>query len=205
MNPEISMFDNQDLQLRNSNNSKVKGYNGYSYALKNDVYSINYICVFSSNEIQFCQKTKPISFPRDVFELNLEFHDGTRTVSKIGTIFYKRNQIQKIFPEAILANVVTDVQITFNASSLNSTIQNMNVYCIDEMNKVNFSAVIVNTTTVKCLSVNMRDSITFNFNILLVVNSFKIVLNTERFPFYVISNIYFTKIQNKISFFHLIL
>jgi hypothetical protein len=199
-NPEISMFENQDLYLMNTNNSKIKGYTGYSYTLKNDYYSINYVCVFSVNEIQYCQKKNTISLTGDVFELSLEFNDGTRPISNIGTIFYKRNKIQKIFPEAILGNVVRDVFISFNASTLNSTIFNMKVYCIDELNNANFSAVIVNTTTVKCLSVTKSDSIIFKFNVVLVVNFFKMILNTERISFHVISKFVSLKIRTK---FHL--
>jgi hypothetical protein len=117
----------------------------------------------------------------------LQFHDGFTFISTMETIFYKKKQIQKVFPEASLINVENDLIVTFNESTLNTTFSNMKIFCVDELNNSNFTGLIINTTSIKCLSVTKNDSISFNFNIVLVVNSFKMVLNSQPVPFFVIS------------------
>jgi hypothetical protein len=189
-NPEISMFDNQTILLKNANGLNLNGYSTYSYRLINTEYSINIPCSFGSNQIQSCEKSNSVSLPLNIVKMNLDFNDGIQRVSSISTLFYEKNQVQSIYPQAILANEVADVYLTFNKSTFNTTLQSIQYDCVDVSNR-SFSALVMNSTTIKCKMVSSPNSIEFSFNIRARLETFEWFPNKENIKFNVISKTLF--------------
>eukprot|EP01080_Neovahlkampfia_damariscottae_P003601 gene3602-6336_t len=186
LNPEISSFENQQLLLRNSDGNQINGYNGHSYSLSNSNHSIHFPCSVSNGKIISCNKLMGVPFSYQIEEVTLQFKDGSNLISEIQTIFFQRNGIQNIYPRAILSNIVTDVYVTFNSSTFNSTIQNMKIYCVDEVMNANFSGSVINSTTMKCNAISNDSSISYNFKIIGIYKDFKVDFNAVPVDFHVI-------------------
>jgi hypothetical protein len=182
--PEIFNSLNGNILLTDSAGNLLPGKSGYNYKLNNSDYSIDIPCTFSSNNIQFCTKSSMANYPGDILAIPLTFHDGFVSISTIQTLFYKKNRVLSVYPQAVIAGVTTDVFATFNSSTLNSTMNGVNFYCISQNG--NYSAVVMNSTTIKCLSVLNSTSNTFIFNVYAVYQNFKMILNDEAFEFYTI-------------------
>eukprot|EP01080_Neovahlkampfia_damariscottae_P008548 gene8549-372_t len=188
--PEIYSSFIGDISLTDTNGALLPGKSGFNYKLNNTRYSIDFPCLFSSGKIQNCKKSSTISFPGDILLIPLSFHDGNVVISTIETIFYQKNKIVSIYPKAIISNVITDVYVEFNSSTLNSSMLNINYYCVHQNG--NYSAIVMNSTMIKCLSVSYSKSHTFTFNVHAIYKSFNMILNENPFEFYTIkkSSIY---------------
>jgi hypothetical protein len=116
----------------------------------------------------------------------LDFMDGINVVSTLQTVHYKKNKVLEIYPQAALTGTPLDVYVSFNSSTFNTTL-NITYYC--KFQDGNYSAIVLNSTTIKCLSVLSLTTKTFVFDIYAVFNQFKFILNEEKFEFYTISKI----------------
>jgi hypothetical protein len=182
--PEIYHAYNGKILLTDSVGKLLPGKSGYNYKLYNTNYSIDFPCTFSSlfSNILDCTKSLITNYPGDILAIPLTFSDGSVTISTIQTVFYKKNRVLSVYPQAVLAGVTTDFFVTFNSSTLNSTMTGVNYYCVSQNG--NYSAIVMNSTTIKCLSVQNATSNTFIFNVFAVYQNFKMILNDEAFEFY---------------------
>jgi hypothetical protein len=171
--------------LKNSKGGFIQGYPIFPYKLVNELYSISFDCTVDSNQIKYCSKKSEITLPQDISLIPLNFTDGNVTIKTIECLIYKRNAIIQIFPKASLINETMDVLVTFNTSTFNHSLINTQLYCLDKLNK--FMGVVVNVTTIKCLSVNSMESKTFLFDVVIVKEEFNASLNDNAFKYFVIS------------------
>eukprot|EP01080_Neovahlkampfia_damariscottae_P003782 gene3782-6943_t len=182
--PEIFNSYIGNIGLKDKNGALLPGKVGYPYALNNTQYSINFQCLFSSNKIQYCSKNSITVLPKDIMEIPLTLYDGNVVIDTIDTLFYRKNKIVTIYPQAILTETPKDVFITFNTSTFDTTIVGLKSYCVFQNG--NYSGEIINTTTIKCLSVQNQNSFTFNFNVHVVYKNFEMVINEEMVEFFTI-------------------
>eukprot|EP01080_Neovahlkampfia_damariscottae_P000472 gene472-6883_t len=184
INPEFYSSYVGKIYLRDSLGNKLPGKQGFPYALTNDEHSYSFPCAFSSDLIQYCTKEIAVTFENDISIIPLNFTDGNYTISSINTLFYKKNKVLLVFPKASLVNHPVDILVIFNTSTFNTSVSGINYQCESEFK--NFSAFVVNETTIRCLSVQYDKTATLIFNIVLIKDGFKAVMNEETFNYYVI-------------------
>eukprot|EP01080_Neovahlkampfia_damariscottae_P008062 gene8063-12524_t len=184
LRPEIHNSFIGNIYLTDETGNQLPGISGFGYTLNNTKYGIDFNCVYSDNKIQHCVKSNLINIPEDVFPISLDFNDGNVVISTIETLFYKKNKVLEIYPKAALTGIPTDVYVTFNSSTFNFTNSNVKFYCNYETG--NYSATILNSTTIKCLQVQSSSSKSFTFDIHGILNNFDFIVNEESFKFYLI-------------------
>eukprot|EP01080_Neovahlkampfia_damariscottae_P008579 gene8579-404_t len=183
-NPEIAASYIGNILITDIKDNLIPGKDGFNYKLNNTQYSIDFPCSFSSNKIQSCLKSNSItSYPGDISIIPLSLSDGNVVISTVETVFFKKNGVEKIYPDAIVAGTTSDVFVTFNSSTF-ITALNMTFSCVHQTG--NFSAVVINSTTIKCLAVNYPSSQEFLFSIHGIYEKFNIILNNVPIQFFTI-------------------
>eukprot|EP01080_Neovahlkampfia_damariscottae_P008905 gene8905-853_t len=183
---EITSNLDQHISFTDLEGNLINGYDHYNYSLSNTLNGINIPCNFSGGKIQYCKKSKVISLSKNINEIELDFEDGITRISKLNSIFYEKNVIQFVSPKAILLNQVEDIIITFNKSTLETDLIDINYFCVDTNLNINFTATKINSTTLKCNSVSAGHSIKFKFDIYATYKKYKMIISLEKIEFQVI-------------------
>eukprot|EP01080_Neovahlkampfia_damariscottae_P002809 gene2809-4217_t len=182
--PEIYESYIGNIAFTDLTGTLLPGRSGQNYKLNNTQYSMEFPCTYSGGKILYCTKSSSVTYPGDIIDVPLSFYDGKVVIDTLQTVFYKKNKVKTVYPQAVLSGVTTDVFITFNASTLSTGLIGVKYYCVHQNG--NYSATVLNSTTIKCLSVQNSTTHTFKFNIHAVYQTFDMILNEITFEFFTI-------------------
>eukprot|EP01080_Neovahlkampfia_damariscottae_P006370 gene6370-10377_t len=147
--PNIALFKNfNEFRLNNSAGVAITAISNLDYFLSVD--GVISTCTTNGNSINSCL-TQPIQSDTDISILKIDYKDSNVTIGTFPILFYKKNTINYVYPQEIIANQLTDVYLTFNESTLNTTMTENRYVC--DIDGMKFNGEIFNVTTLKCINV----------------------------------------------------
>eukprot|EP01080_Neovahlkampfia_damariscottae_P007011 gene7011-11176_t len=147
----VNIYAKNGIALSDTDGNLLPGLKGYTYQLNNTQFNLKYTCVAPSGSIQSCIQETQGNYLKDLKIIPLEFSDGNVSIHTVDTLFYRKNRIDLFVPQAIPIGEVSDVLITFNSSTFETDLVNIQYFCVFESKNV--TATVMNVTTIRCNSV----------------------------------------------------